>query len=166
MLVRSSRVSLERQSLWASRAVALVAALCVAGPFVYHLARGSKAYLGLFEDDYFYYAIIADKLVTQGKLTYDGITLTNGFHPIWFLVVAALRLICGRFGPAFHVALSLVFLASMLVTYELARRFARALGAPAALAPLIAVLFSLDRPAPRVGDGDGRRRAAALVALH
>ncbi len=138
-----SRESLERWSLWASRAVAFVVACSVAGPFVYHVARGSKAYLGLFEDDYFYYAIIADKLVTHGKLTYDGSTLTNGFHPLWLVVVATLRWLCGRLGASFHVALALVFVGSMMATYELSRRFARALGASVLLAPPLAALYLL-----------------------
>src|SRR5262249_26541608 len=62
------------------RAVAYLVALLVTAPLVYHLIRGSPAYLGLLEDDYFYYSIVADKLLATGKLTYDGITTTNGFH--------------------------------------------------------------------------------------
>ncbi|MDP9149192.1 MAG: hypothetical protein M3O36_04520 [Myxococcota bacterium] len=106
------------------------------------MARGSNAHLGLFEDDYFYYALVADKLVTQGRLSYDGLTLTNGFHPLWLVVMATLRLLCGRFGAAFHVALAGVFVASMVATYELSLRFARSLGTSALLAPLLAALYS------------------------
>jgi hypothetical protein len=122
------------------RAVAYLAALLVVAPFAYHLARGSLAYLGLLEDDYFYYAIIADKLVSLGKLTYDGTTLTNGFHPLWFLIVLALRVVAGGLNGAFYSMLFAVFLASMIATYELARSFARALGASAVLAPAVALV--------------------------
>ena len=83
------------------RLAAYVASLLVAAPFLYHLARGSDAYLGLLEDDYFYYAIIADNFVTDGRVTYDGTTLTNGFHPLWFGVIVLLRAVCGRLGPGF-----------------------------------------------------------------
>jgi hypothetical protein len=122
------------------RAIAYLAALLVVAPLVYHLARGSLAYLGLLEDDYFYYAIIADKLASLGKLTYDGTTLTNGFHPLWFLIVLTLRAVAGGLNGAFYVMLFAVFLASMIATYELARAFARALGASAALAPAVALV--------------------------
>ncbi len=122
---------------------AYVAAVFVSAPYAYHLAHGSRAFLGLLEDDYFYYAIIADKLVTLGKLTYDGVTLTNGFHPLWFLVIWFLRLVCGRFGTAFYLGLTGVTFAAMIATYELGRRFARALGAPPALAPAVAAVYCL-----------------------
>jgi hypothetical protein len=106
-------------------------------PIAWHLAHGSLAYLGLFEDDYFYYSIVADKLLTTGKLTYDGITTTNGFHPLWFTTVLALRAIAGGLNGVFYGLLTTVFLASMVATYELSRTFARALGASAALAAAV-----------------------------
>jgi hypothetical protein len=137
----------ERGLTWVSnlacRIAAYVTAACVAGPYVYHAARGSRALLGLLEDDYYYYAIIADKLVTSGKLTFDGTTLTNGFHPLWMGVICLLRIVCGRFGGPYYVGLALVFFAAMLAAYELCRRFARALGAGPALAPAIAVAYGL-----------------------
>jgi hypothetical protein len=119
------------------RAVAYLAAVLVAAPIVWHLAHGSLAYLGLFEDDYFYYSIVADRLVSTGKLTYDGITTTNGFHPLWFVTVLALRAIAGGLNGVFYVLLTAVFLGSMVATYELSRAFARALGASAALAAAV-----------------------------
>ena len=110
-----------------SRTSAYLASALVVAPFLYHLAHGSMAYLGLFEDDYFYYAIVADRLVMLGKLSFDGSTTTNGFHPLWFTVVVLLRVLFGRFGTAFYLALTVVSAVSMLVTYELARRFAQEL---------------------------------------
>jgi hypothetical protein len=132
---------LGRNSGLLCRLAAYTTAALVCAPFLYHLAYGSRAFLGLFEDDYFYYAIIADKLVTLGKLTYDGTTITNGFHPLWFVVIWALRVVFGRFGTAYYVALTSVFFASLCVTYELSRRFARALGASAIAAPAIAAVY-------------------------
>ena len=125
------------------RLAAYVAFALVCAPFLYHLARGSAAYLGLLEDDYFYYAIVADKLFTLGKLTYDGTTLTNGFHPLWFAILAVLRAVFGRFGPTFYVALTVVSFAAMVATFELGRRFARELGASSALAAAIAAVYSV-----------------------
>jgi hypothetical protein len=115
---------------------------------LYHLWNGSTAYLGLFEDDYFYYAIIADKLVDTGRLTYDGMTITNGFHPLWFLVVTALRFAFGRFTVAFYVAFTAIAVAAMITTYELAVRFARRLGAGPALAAAAPAMLAF--PAARL----------------
>ncbi len=125
------------------RAIAYLAAVLVVAPFVYHLAHHSLAYLGLFEDDYFYYGIIADKLLRLGKLTYDGSTLTNGFHPLWFLVLLLLRAVTGGLNDAFYGLLCVVFVASMVATYELSRAFARTLGAPPALAGAAALLYAV-----------------------
>src|ERR1700759_41004 len=45
------------------RLAAYSASVLVAAPFLYHLMQGSSAHLGLLEDDYYYYATIADNLV-------------------------------------------------------------------------------------------------------
>jgi hypothetical protein len=129
-----------RRSPILCRCAAYLAALCVAAPFVYHLARGSAAYLGLFEDDYFYYSMVADKLAALGKLTFDETTLTNGFHPLWFLVLLVLRLVAGGLNGVFYVLLAILFLVSMVATYELSRAYASSLGASRALAPAVALV--------------------------
>ena len=121
-----------------ARLVAYVSFVLVAAPFLYHLTYDSTAYLGLFHDDYFYYTGVADNLVQHGRLTYDGIHLTNGFHPLWFSVIALIRLIFGRFDAPFYLALTAFVLASLVVTYEMSVRFARALG----VAPAAAAVFS------------------------
>jgi hypothetical protein len=126
-----------------SRLAAYTTSILAGAAFIYHIAHGSTAFLGLLEDDYFYYAIIADNFVTNGTLSYDGTTLTNGFHPLWFMVMVLLRAVCGRFGSTFYIALTLVSVASMIVTYELGRRFARELGASAPLSSAIAAVYSI-----------------------
>jgi hypothetical protein len=131
-----------RHAIGLSRLAAYAASALVAAPFFYHLAHGSNAYLGLLEDDYYYYAIIADKLLKVGKLTYDGTTITNGFHPLWFAVIAVLRALCGRFGPVFYIALTLVACVSMIVTYELSRRFASVLGASPRQSAIVAAVYA------------------------
>ena len=128
------------RSLPLCRTIAYLAALLVATPMLYHLSRGSLAYLGLLEDDYFYYAIVADKLVSLGKLTYDGVTITNGFHPLWFLVVLLLRLLAGGLDGTFYMLLTATFVGSCVVTYELSRALARSLGASAPLAAALPLL--------------------------
>jgi hypothetical protein len=131
---------LRRKSPVLSRAFAYFTAVTMGAPVIYHVLRGSRAYLGLFEDDFFYYAVIADHLVTLGRLTFDGVTLTNGFHPLWFIVIVALRLLTGGLGAAFFGALSIVLIALIAATYEAFRVLAERLGASPSLAAPIAAL--------------------------
>jgi hypothetical protein len=133
---------LVRTSAAPSRAAAYVASFLVCAPFVYHLAHRSTAFLGLLEDDYFYYAIVADKFITLGRTTYDGVTLTNGFHPLWFAILVGVRWLFGRFGAGFYVVLTSIILACLILTFELSRRFARQLGASPALAGAAAAVYS------------------------
>lgn len=44
-------------------------------------------------DDAFYYFTIARNIAQSGKISFDGINLTNGFHPLWMAVVAFLYLL-------------------------------------------------------------------------
>ncbi len=130
-------------SLYARVAAYLVAALVAAAPVAYHILHHSTAYLGLLEDDHFYYAAVADNLVTLGKLSYDGSTLTNGFHPLWLAVMTLLRWLCGGLGPEFYLALAALSCLSMVASYELGRRFAMTLGTSPRLAAAIAAIYSL-----------------------
>ena len=136
------------EKLWAratllSRVAAYLAAVLVAAPYIYHLARGSTAYLGLLEDDYFYYVTVANNLISLGKLTYDGTTLTNGFHPLWFGAVVLVRWFCGSLGPTFYATLAVIFIAASIATFELGRRCARLWGASPALAATAAAVYSV-----------------------
>lgn len=133
----------ERNAVIACRATAYAIAALVCGTIPYHVWRGSQAFLGLLEDDYFYYATIADHFVRAGHLTYDGLTSTNGFHPLWFLVILVLRAVCGRFGATFYVALAVISFASACASFELSRTLARRLHAGEVPAAVIAALLSL-----------------------
>jgi hypothetical protein len=46
-------------------------------------------------DDAYYYLGIAANLAESGRSTLDGVTLTNGYHPLWLLILAALAKIAG-----------------------------------------------------------------------
>jgi len=43
--------------------------------------------INLFDDDAYYYFKIARNFAQNGRLTFDGQTLTNGFQPLWLLVL-------------------------------------------------------------------------------
>jgi hypothetical protein len=61
----------------------LIAARCVAT---------GECYL---EDDAHYYRVIAHRLVQSGTSSFDGQTLTNGYHPLWLLVLVGQALTLG-----------------------------------------------------------------------
>lgn len=52
--------------------------------------RFHNAFLSFYDDDFFYYLQIARNLATHGLSTFDGIHLTNGYHPLWLLVITAI----------------------------------------------------------------------------
>ena len=41
-----------------------------------------------FQDDAFYYLVIAKHIAQTGRSTFDGFTLTNGYHPLWTALLA------------------------------------------------------------------------------
>jgi hypothetical protein len=49
----------------------------------------------VFSDDAYYYTIIARNFAESGRFTFDGISETNGFHPVLFWVQVLLSLILG-----------------------------------------------------------------------
>jgi hypothetical protein len=68
---------------------ALVALLL--SPYVAVSLWGAKANLiGFFTDDSFYYLKTARNVFVAGFATFDGVNPTNGFHPLYFLLVTAL----------------------------------------------------------------------------
>jgi len=46
--------------------------------------------MAFYDDDFFYYLKIAINLASGHGSTFDGIHLTNGYHPLWLLLLAAL----------------------------------------------------------------------------
>jgi hypothetical protein len=41
-----------------------------------------------FADDAFYYFVVAQHIVRDGRSSFDGFTLTNGYHPLWMALLA------------------------------------------------------------------------------
>lgn len=65
---------------------------------------GLRAFVGLsaasrgvsqFIDDAFYYLLIARNFADSGVPTFDGVNATNGFHPLWMLMLAAMYKVIG-----------------------------------------------------------------------
>ena len=49
-----------------------------------------------FEDDAFYYTVIAHHIAQSGVSTFDGQTLTNGYHPLWLAILVVQDLLVGQ----------------------------------------------------------------------
>lgn len=89
-------------ALWLAAALALI---------VYGLADGE-----LVCDDAYYYFEIARNAALGRGFTFDELTSTNGFHPLWaWLLVPVFRLLPGSAWAPIHVALGLSALCTALV---------------------------------------------------
>jgi hypothetical protein len=91
-----------------------------AGLFARFHAAGN-GFLAFYEDDFFYYLRIAQQIAAGKHSTYDGVHLTNGYHPFWMLVILALTRLFGT-GVAFFYALQSLLVACVLATYLLCAR--------------------------------------------
>lgn len=80
-----SRTALPAVALGALLAFKAFAALALA-------SRG----IPLFIDDAFYYLLIARNFAFSGIPAFDGIHPTNGFHPLWMLILAAMYRVIGE----------------------------------------------------------------------
>ncbi len=49
----------------------------------------------MLQDDGYYYTVVARHIARSGVSTFDGSSLTNGYHPLWMLVLVAQDLIVG-----------------------------------------------------------------------
>jgi hypothetical protein len=72
--------------------------------------HGGNRFLPFFEDDFFYYVVVARNLVDHGVSTFNGIQPTNGYHPLWLLINALLYRIFGDRESLFVVLVLLVWL--------------------------------------------------------
>ncbi len=55
-------------------------------------------------DDGYYYLTVAANLAATGHSTFDGLTATNGYQPLWLLLLAALAKLVGTGTHAYFVA--------------------------------------------------------------
>lgn len=85
--------------------------------------RSPALLLGSYQDDFFYYLKVAQNLATTGVSTFNGVTLTNGYHPLWMLTLVCLFKVFP--GKTFFVALQFVSVLSAALTYRLMLRILR-----------------------------------------
>jgi len=90
-------------------AMSVVCAFHVLGLYYSWLIRtaapGTEYYwLSSFSDDFFYYTQIARNIVEHGTSTFDGITRTNGYQPLWAVILFGLaHMLPVDQSPFYHV---------------------------------------------------------------
>jgi hypothetical protein len=96
---------------------------------------------GFFEDDFFYYVQVAQNFAHHGVSSFDGVHLTNGYHPLWMLLLSALLTFTS--GKAFLIAAQVVALTAIMTFYVALLRVLRYLGVDLVLRRLAALMLSL-----------------------
>jgi hypothetical protein len=92
-------------------------------------------------EDFAYYLTAARHVIAGDGATLDGVNPTNGFHPLWLLLLCGVELIFGSQGQTtFHVALTLAA-AGFIATGCLLAGSVRDEGAPWLVAPFAALFF-------------------------
>lgn len=86
---------------------------CIFGPLYILLPvfLGRTSLLTSFDDDAFYYFKIASNIALGNGSTFNGIYDTNGYHPLWMLILALQWLLSRAFeiDPLILVKISIVF---------------------------------------------------------
>jgi|NGEPerStandDraft_6_1074524.scaffolds.fasta_scaffold29501_3 hypothetical protein len=98
------------------------------GKLVIAVVADRTRLVSLYVDDAFYYFRVAHNIASGAGSTFDGIDLTNGYHPLWQLLLVPL--FAG--GPRSLTALvyvavlqGVIWAAAILIVYRLARRTQR-----------------------------------------
>ena len=73
-----------------------LSALCSVYFVSYIVFCNYKYYGALTADDGYYYFVVAKNIVQHGLSSFDGHSLTNGYHPLWMLVLVIQYLIVGN----------------------------------------------------------------------
>ncbi len=108
-------------TVWLARC-AVAVKIALVSRAVIGLGHSLVPWLRGFVDDFFYYAVIADHVVREGRLTFDGTVETNGFHPLYMLVVVLARWVTGGLSARFFQVILVVGLLGSYVTFELLLR--------------------------------------------
>ena len=101
----------------------------------------SENFIGTWSDDFFYYLKPAMNVVAGKGATFDGSISTNGYHPLWMLLITLLVAVTGS-GAAALFPLAFVVAATTAATFAFSQRLAARLLGTRGLASLIIALYS------------------------
>jgi hypothetical protein len=149
----------------AQRLVAAAVVAVVAAVYVAELARilvADRAWLvQRMPDDAFYYMEIGQRVAHGHGATFDGVTATNGFHPLWQLVVAGLARVTGGGDALMRSTLVTGLLLGLAGTLLIALLIRRALGTGPAL---LGLLVTAHMPSA-VGDANGMEGSLVILCV-
>ena len=142
VLSADAKVSAERRSLfrridWGAILVTALTVYCL-------LTRPAIGLPGLsnVEDDLFYYIVVAQQLLAGHGSTFNGMVATNGYHPLWLLVITAMQPMAGGLNQLIQGVYVLIC-ASVLATYLLAKGIFRQFISTRAVPELLALLMAV-----------------------
>lgn len=170
---------------WVVAAVALLPPLA---QFGFLIGKGRESWPLLFADDAYYYFGVAMNIASGHGSTFSGLTETNGYHPIWMLVLSGVAAVVRdphHFLVAVVVVQSLLWVALVREAVLLGRRLGAegpavigvaALGVLAVItgqlsfsgmesAPLLVVLLLAVRLIVQIDDDDRPAHAELRVGL-
>jgi hypothetical protein len=114
----------------------LITAITVFSPFRY-----PHGFLAFYVDDFFYYLKVAQSIATTHLSTFDGTTLTNGYHPLWMATLVLLLTIFK--GKGFFLALAGLTTLAVMIAFHLSRAICSNYGVSSFGSSLISFLVCL-----------------------
>ncbi len=115
----------DRRAAIAFGAALIAYALLIALPY---LEMPVPTLLNWVADDAFYYLQIARHIAQNGVSTFDGVTRTNGYHPLWMLCCTLLALVFHDKAALLRAALCLAFVCHAAAALLIARLLKRYTG--------------------------------------
>jgi len=109
------------------------------GAYMYH----NGAYLSLFEDDFYYYVLIAKNIAFNGQSTFDSFTQTNGYHPLWLLVTTLIAFLFQGVESPFFIVVALIACLSSVMSFHLLSKIGKHTTNDSPYIPLFAALITL-----------------------
>lgn len=120
-------------------------------------------------DDAYYYFTIARNAITGADVSFDGLTPTNGFHPLWFVVLTPLFALAEALkpGPWFGVRSALTLCALLdLATAKLLHATLMRLGRPLGARWAVGLWFLFPTTIMLSLQGLEGAISATVIALH
>lgn len=84
-------------------------------------------YLAFFDDDFYYYLETAYNFSQTGISTFDNIHETNGYHPLWFLILSSITFFFGKKIIAFYIVSFIQVITTYLVYKQISILFEKIL---------------------------------------
>lgn len=127
------------ETLWPVLALALVLLhtlyMCV------DAATSGSHWVAMLYDDFFYYMKVAENWVDGHGSTFNRLVPTNGYHPLWMLVLAGAYALLGGGVVLFYVVCA-VCVVSAGFTFHLVRKLAQGQGVPPLWASVVGVYIT------------------------